>query len=227
MPYDAIFFDAGNTLIFINPKVLLPLFEAEGARIDEATFWEAEFRARLNLSRTVEAGSSGTEGHVWKGYFESLFLGCGVPPDGVERVGLLARAAHDRGELWTYVDPATPPALEALKEDGFRLAVISNADGRVEGLLRKAGVHAHLEFVLDSHLEGVEKPDPEIFLRACRRMKVDPGRALYVGDLFPVDVIGARKAGLEAILLDPTGRLEYPVTRIPNVAALPGYLRSR
>jgi putative hydrolase of the HAD superfamily len=73
-------------------------------------------------------------------------------------------------------------------------------------------------------VEGVEKPDPEIFLRACRRMGVEPGAALYVGDLYPVDVLGARSAGMEALLLDPMGRLEYPVGKIPNVAALPRYL---
>jgi len=94
----------------------------------------------------------------------------------------------------------------------------------VEGLIRGAGLGEFFDFVLDSEVEGVEKPNPEIFLRACGRMGVDPGRSLYVGDLYPVDVVGARKAGLHAVLLDPLDRLSYPVDRIPNVAALPGYV---
>ncbi len=227
LSFDAIFFDAGNTLVFVNPSVLFPLFSAAGAEVDEVRFWEAEFQARLELARTVEKGASGTEAHIWKVYFETLILGCGVPLQRVEEVGRGVREAHARGELWTYIDPATPSALEALKKRGFRLAVISNADGRVEGLLEKAGIRHLLEFVLDSQLEGVEKPDPEIFRRACRRMGVDPARSLYIGDLYPVDIIGARGAGMEAVLLDPTGRLDYPVDRIPNVAALPEYLRGR
>jgi putative hydrolase of the HAD superfamily len=94
----------------------------------------------------------------------------------------------------------------------------------VEGLIEEAGIRDYFEFVMDSHLEGVEKPDPEIFLRGCRRMGVRPEECLYVGDLYPVDVLGARSAGMDAVLLDPMDRLDYPVDRIPDVQALPGYL---
>jgi putative hydrolase of the HAD superfamily len=94
----------------------------------------------------------------------------------------------------------------------------------MEGLIRGTGLRPYFEFVLDSGVEGVEKPDPEIFLRACQRMALDPGACLYVGDLFPVDVVGARSAGLAAVLLDPSGTLDFPVDRIPNVAAVPGYV---
>jgi putative hydrolase of the HAD superfamily len=224
MPFDAIFFDAGNTLIFINPSAVLPIFLEIGVEADENTFWEAEFRAREGLARTVENGATGTEAHMWHAYFVELFRGCGIPEERLDEVGARVRELHAESHLWTYVDPATGPALEALKARGFRLAVISNADGRVEGLIRGAGLQDYFEFVMDSAVEGVEKPDPEIFLRACERMGVEPGDSLYVGDLYPVDVLGARSAGMEAILLDPMGRLEYPVGRIPNVAALPGYI---
>jgi putative hydrolase of the HAD superfamily len=147
-----------------------------------------------------------------------------VPADRLEAVADRIREVHRESHLWTWVDPATAPALAALSRAGYRMAVISNADGRVEGLIRDAGLSPFFEFVLDSEVEGVEKPDPEIFLRACRRMGVEPARSLYVGDLYPVDVLGARRAGLQAVLLDPSGRLDYPVDRIPDVAALPTYL---
>jgi len=224
MPFDAIFFDAGNTLIFINPDEVLPVLADVGVDAGPTEFWEAEFRARMGLSRTVEEGGTGTEAHIWRVYFEELFRGCGVEGKDLATVGERVRALHAESHLWTHVDPATRPALEDLRAAGHRLAVISNADGRVEGLLRRGGLHPLFEFVMDSAVEGVEKPDPEIFLRACRRMGVSPGSALYVGDLYPVDVVGARAAGLEAVLLDPWDRLDYPVDRIPDVAALPGYL---
>lgn len=224
MPFDAIFFDAGNTLIFVNPSRVLPIFQEVGVEATEEAFWEAEFHARLGLARSVKEGATGTEAQIWQAYFNELFLRCGVPPESVPLVGDRVKTVHSESHLWTYVDPATAPALEALKTRGFRLAVISNADGRVEGLIRDAGIHHLFEFVIDSAVLGVEKPDPEIFLEACRRMGVDPKDSLYVGDLYPVDVVGARGAGMDAILLDPMGRLEYPVARIPNVAALPGYL---
>lgn len=224
MPFDAILFDAGNTLIFINPAEVLPIFLDVGVEVEEEIFWEAEFRARAGLARIVEDGATGTEAHIWHAYFLALFRGCGVPEDRLTEVAERVREAHEESHLWTYVAPATAPALGTLKERGFRMGVISNADGRVEGLIRKAGLSGYFEFVMDSAMEGVEKPDPEIFLRACRRMGVEPGAALYVGDLYPVDVLGARSAGMEALLLDPMGRLEYPVGKIPNVAALPRYL---
>jgi len=224
MRYKAIFFDAGNTLIFLNPSELLPIFREVGVEANEDLFWEAEFRARLGLARTVEDGATGTEDHMWQAYFSELFSRCGVPSEQLAHVGTRVKEVHAESHLWTHVDPATAPALEALKDQGYRLAVISNADGRVEGLIRDAGIHHFFEFVMDSAVVGVEKPNPEIFLRACDQMGVGPEESVYVGDLYPVDVLGARKAGMEAILLDPMGRLDYPVDRIPNVAALPGYL---
>lgn len=222
--FKAIFFDAGNTLIFINPEVVLPVFREFGADVGEDAFWESEFHARVGLARTVEEGATGTEAHMWQAYFGALFKGCGVREEDLSAVGVRVREVHDASHLWTWVSPETAPALSALKESGYRLAVISNADGRVEGLIRDAGLRDYFEFVLDSAVEGVEKPHPEIFRRGCGRMGVDAGDSLYVGDLYPVDVLGARGAGMEALLLDPMGRLDYPVDRIPNVAALPEYL---
>jgi HAD superfamily hydrolase (TIGR01509 family) len=100
----------------------------------------------------------------------------------------------------------TAEALAELRRRGFVVAVISNADGGVERLLEGAGLRQHLEFVVDSGLVGVEKPDPRIFRIALDRSGVAPQDACYVGDLYPVDVVGARQAGLEPVLMDPLGR---------------------
>jgi len=224
MAIKAIFFDAGNTLIFIDPRVVLPIFREHGAEVDEERVREAEFEARIRLVRRVEEGAFGTEDHIWKVYFQNLSLGSGVPEDQLDRVGERIREAHRERHLWTHMEAATGPALDRLTEAGYRMAVISNADGRVEGLIEGAGIRGQFEFVMDSELEGVEKPDPEIFLRGCRRMGVDPAECLYVGDLYPVDVVGSRNAGLHAVLLDPMDRLDYPVDRLPDVAALPAYM---
>lgn len=224
MDIKAIFFDAGNTLIFIDPRVVLPIFREHGAEVDEDGFRGAEFQARTRLVRRVEEGAFGTENHIWQEYFENLSLGSGVPEDQLKRVGERIREVHRERHLWSYMDPATPHALDRLSEAGYRMAVISNADGRVEGLIEGAGIRDRFEFVMDSELEGVEKPDPEIFLRGCTRMGVDPAESLYVGDLYPVDVVGSRNAGLHAVLLDPMDRLDYPVDRLTDVTALPQYM---
>jgi putative hydrolase of the HAD superfamily len=59
--------------------------------------------------------------------------------------------------------------------------------------------------VVDSHSEGLRKPDPVIFQRACGRIGVEPADCLYAGDLPDIDVDGARGAGLEAVLIDSFG----------------------
>jgi putative hydrolase of the HAD superfamily len=85
------------------------------------------------------------------------------------------------------------------------MAVVSNGDGRVRALLTDLGVANYFEFVIDSHEEGVEKPDPIIFRRALDRLAVPPERAAYIGDIYSIDAVGARAAGLHPILIDPTG----------------------
>ncbi|MGH7415222.1 MAG: HAD family hydrolase, partial [Candidatus Rokuibacteriota bacterium] len=62
-----------------------------------------------------------------------------------------------------------------------------------------------LHFIIDSAVVGVQKPDPRIFHLGLREAGVAPAEAVYVGDLYSVDVLGARAAGLDGILLDPRG----------------------
>lgn len=225
MTIRAILFDAGNTLIFMDPRKILPILEKQGGTADEASYWKAEFRARKILSERIDEGAFGTENEIWTEYFQNFFKGCGVPEEKIEAAGREVRDVHREHHLWSWMAPETPAALDRLRDDGFRLGVISNADGRMEGLIEDAGIRDRFEFVMDSELEGVAKPETEIFLRGCRRLAMAPEHVLYVGDLYAVDVVGSRKAGMKAVLLDPMDELEYPVDRLPTVAALPDYMQ--
>jgi len=226
-PIRAILLDAGNTLVFVDRHRVLEIYREHGVEAGEATFIEAEFAARLILTERIRSGASGTEAHVWQEYFVTLFRRCGVPESLMEGVGARLREVHRREHLWTQVEPGTEEALARLADQGYRLGVISNADGRVEALLKSRGLLPHFEFVLDSEVVGVEKPDPRIFRAAVERLALPPEECLYVGDLYPVDVVGARGAGLQALLLDPLGRLgHHPVARVPSVLELPGFLES-
>ncbi len=130
---------------------------------------------------------------------------------------------HRRENFFSEPAPGALEALAALRPR-FKLGVVSNAGGGVQGKLVAKGFGPHLLTVVDSGLEGVEKPDPRIFLRACERLSVSPSRAAYVGDLHAIDVLGARAAGLEAFLLDPVGayaeRGLRDVALVPDVASL-------
>ncbi len=110
-------------------------------------------------------------------------------------------AAHGERHLWSGGQAGTAAALSRLRAAGVRLGVVSNSDGRVEQALVAAGLGGHFDVIVDSKLAGVEKPDPRIFHAALDRLGVEPTAALYVGDVYEVDVIGARNAGLDAALV--------------------------
>lgn len=81
------------------------------------------------------------------------------------------------------------------------LGVVSNFYGNVERILDDAGFTGLLDAVVDSARVGVSKPDPAIFALALRQLDCEPAEALYVGDSFEKDVIGARAAGLRSAWL--------------------------
>ena len=226
-PIRAIIFDAGNTLVFVDPVRVLDIFRELGVQADVDRFRSAERHARSRLTARLTRGSTGSEEHVWREYFANICRLCGVPAHLREEADRCIKQVHQDEHLWTHVAEETPAALSALSEMGYRLAVVSNADGRVEALLERRGLRDHFEFVIDSHVFGAEKPDPRIFLAATERLELAPSVCLYVGDLYPVDVLGARAAGLEAVLLDPWGEYQLDVDRIPSVAQLPDYLLAR
>src|SRR4029079_12425686 len=80
-----------------------------------------------------------------------------------------------------------------------------NSNGSVRSILEAAGLAPYLDFVLDSSVVGVEKPDTRILDLALFAARVRAWEAVYIGDLYSVDVLGARAAGIDAILLDPRG----------------------
>jgi len=109
---------------------------------------------------------------------------------------------------------------------GYTIGVVSNAEGRVEKDLGAAGYEGLLDVVVDSHVVGVEKPDPRIFHIALERLGADPAGAVFLGDVPSVDVVGARAAGIAPILLDRHDL--YPdasAPRLRRISELAGYLR--
>jgi putative hydrolase of the HAD superfamily len=96
--------------------------------------------------------------------------------------------------------------------------VVSNADGRAAAVLRAAGLADGVDAIVDSHLEGVEKPDAEIFRRALTRIDAPAARSVFVGDIVSIDVVGARNAGLRPILIDTAAA--YPDVAIERIERL-------
>jgi putative hydrolase of the HAD superfamily len=110
-----------------------------------------------------------------------------------------------RASAWrAFEDVAT--AIDGLRRSGLKYVIASNFDGRlravVRGLPGLAGAEASL--VISSEV-GVRKPHPDFYRAACERLGLPPDRVLCVGDDVENDVLGARRAGLHAVLLDRTG----------------------
>jgi putative hydrolase of the HAD superfamily len=213
----AVFFDAGNTLVFLDYDRLA---RAVGIALG-LPLTAASLRAHAGAAaRAMEEGRL-TDRERGTIFLLTLFQGAGVPPSRTEELKAALLDLHRRAHLWGATLPGTREALERLRDAGIRLAVISNSDGRAATALAAGGLLDAFEFVVDSGEVGVEKPDPRIFRMALERMGVSAGDALYVGDLYEVDVVGARAAGLEAALLDPSGEHRRPdVTTVTSIADL-------
>ncbi len=225
--FRAVLFDAGHTLLYIDPGRMLRLLASAGIDVERERFCEAERAARRALQEHVVEGRTGTEPEVWRPYFAALLEGVGVPRERIGDVRVRIRREHERAHLWTYVATGTRDVLRRLSGEGYRLAVISNADGRVRSILDQVGLAPFFEFVLDSGEVGMEKPESGIFQEACRRLDLDPAVCLYVGDLLPVDIAGARGAGLHAVLLDPLGIHRGEAETLADLRGLPDWLARR
>ena len=118
---------------------------------------------------------------------------------------------------WDQILPGTREALERLRRQ-YAIAVISNADGKIDAVLRRCGIVDCFQSITDSGHVGYEKPHPVIFDVALREMKADAADSLYVGDVYSVDYVGARQAGMQAVLFDVAGA--YRRRELPRVESL-------
>ena len=158
-------------------------------------------------------------------YLESLLVGLGLADAAErERAARGVAAEHARVNLWSKRADGSLETLRALLDRGYRVAVVSNADGRVRGLLETAGLAPLLEFVVDSAEIGVEKPDPRIFHAATGRLGLPPAACAYVGDIYEIDVLGAQAAGLTAVLIGDAPAPDH-VVRVPDLPGLHALFR--
>jgi len=198
-----VFFDVGGTLLDLDPAHLLDALASCGEP-ERCVTLEAlalgEDEARVWFMGEVRRG--GAPADAWKEFFTRLLRGAGVGEAAIP--GLLTELwrRNVTSGLWHRTVPGAHDALVRLKAAGLRLAVISNAEGRVAEDLAIAGLAEHFETIVDSHRVGVSKPDPRIFAIALERLGARADESVYVGDLYAIDVLGARAAGLRAILLD-------------------------
>ena len=214
MKLDWIFFDAGNTLIGLNYRLVIEALADRGFRVDELTLRRAERGARRDLDRAIlERWNDGSvprtgwvEDRVWRRFWRQVLELSGAGPYEAEDLVTAVLDVTRPASSWDRVEDSTRPTLETLARRGYRLGIISNSNGTLRAHLEGLGMSDRFEMILDSSEVGVEKPHPEIFRIALEQAgRAEAGRALYVGDVYAIDVLGAAGAGMHAMLFDPLG----------------------
>ena len=207
---EAVLLDAGGVFFLPEHERILGAFtraecEAPVEDLDRAHFRGA---ARFTTDLDVEADWVG----CWQSYLDSYVEALAVPPPDREELHRHLDSEFADAGLWLRIMPGCRDGIRALAGTGVRLGVISNADGLIGERLRShelvqvgPGLGVEIDCVIDSGAVGVMKPDPRIFALALDAMDLTAAQAWYLGDMPAIDVVGARRAGLHPVLMDPYG----------------------
>jgi putative hydrolase of the HAD superfamily len=232
---EAVVFDAGGTLVRLDFEWMAGAVTALGHPLDTATLRRAEVEGRRCYDATVgsppdpaaDTPPLGRAGDT-HAYFAGMLRAAGVSERVIEPAVRRWDEEQRGPRLWRRPMEGARAAIDGLQRLGLRLACVSNSDGRAEDHLVDAGVRDGLEFVVDSFLVAIEKPDPRIFRIALERLGVPADRALYVGDIRGVDEVGSRAAGMHFVLVDPWGDYGAPgAPSIRGMEELPSHVAGR
>ncbi len=216
-----VFFDVGGTLLYFNvePSALYSrIVKDHGAQIPPDALYrsmrEVESEQPVPLGLTVQS-----EAEYWRAYNVQILRRLGVDPtpallDEVDR--------RFREELRLQPYAESLEVLEAVRDRGIRLGVISNASHGILGDLERAGMTGFFEHIVYSQAVGVAKPDPRIFHEALQRFAVAPGDTWHIGDNVVADIEGARGVGIRPVLV--RRRSEEPPEGVATVEDLRGVL---
>ncbi len=207
-PTTTVLFDAGGTLVHLDYFFLQQALRRVGVHVTRRALRQAEYRARAEIDRFVLSAAQGSDETRRRPYFAAMceqFV-----PDLQALESLLERleVAHRQSNLWRLMLPSTRQVLAELRRRGVVLGVVSNADGRIAAILQQCGAGGFFDVIVDSHRVGVEKPDPRIFQLALAQAGACPEQAVFVGDIYSIDVVGAERAGIRPLLLDTLGCYE-------------------
>ena len=224
---DTLFLDAGGVLVNPDWQRVSEALGGHGVAVSPEVLAAAEPRAKRALDTAAVVPATNDAGRGWL-YFDLVLSQAGVPRSGATEAALAdLHAYHSRFNLWQSVPEDVRPSLARFRGAGLRLVVVSNSNGTLQGLFDRLGLTRFFDHLFDSHLEKIEKPDPRFFTLALERSGSRAERTVHVGDLYHVDVAGARSAGLEAVLLDAGGLYpEADCPRVPTLGALADALRA-
>lgn len=227
---DLITFDAGGTLFDMAPtrdEVFVARLSDRFKDLEEARVVAALRKADRTFDQEFAAQDGKNEDSFWRRYDEFVFRELGIRDDsGHMHVELSAAFDELIPKVESWVDfPETKLILERLGRRDFKLGVISNATDLTNRVLENLGLSKYLDFVIVSAEVGYRKPTPEIFRIAGRRGGAPMNRSLHIGDKYAVDVVGASRAGMNAVLLDRDGIYDdLDCIRVRGLSALAAFV---
>ena len=221
----AVFFDLYHTLVTYDP----PQEELEAGALKElgVDIQPAALRGPIVAAdefiyneiarRPLSLRSREEKLALYMQYQEKVLREASLPYDTKLVMSLLGKMQQTTMNLVLFDDVA--PTLTELKKRGLILGLISNVEQDINETLTRLELPSWLEIIVTSQDAGANKPQPEIFREALKRASVQPAEALYIGDQYQVDVVGANGAGMKGILLDRTDH--YPqITDCPRIQSL-------
>jgi HAD superfamily hydrolase (TIGR01549 family) len=194
MKIRAVFFDAGETLIYRNPSLVSiahRYLSGAGALVNKKKLAKIINTAALEMRPIVERGKM-ADSAKWAVYIGNVFKKLRIKNS---RLAAALRLRLKRGTSFrAHKDAAR--VVESLNKKGIRTGIISNAPAELEGILLRTGLLRRFKYIIISEKAGAEKPHKKIFLKALKLAGTKPGETLYVGDNFIADVRGAGNAGM-------------------------------
>jgi len=226
-----IFFDLFNTLITYDPpreETQVNLLKKHGISITKKAISPAikagdEYFYSENSRSLIKDRSPEEQKAFWYEYEERILRQAGVEPEPALLGDVLKGLSEVKYQMVPFWDVL--PVLESLDNDDYKLGIISNIDRDIRPMCEEMGFSPFLDIILTSQQTGLYKPSPEIFKLACEKTGVGLKQALYVGDQYQIDIIGAEKAGMTGVLVDRDDVFDSVLTqgrRISSLLELPG-----
>jgi HAD superfamily hydrolase (TIGR01549 family) len=204
----AVLFDFYNTLASYYPpreNVYINACRELGIEVEAKALFSSLAAADIfyrneNSRSPIEKRNAEEQINFFVEYITTIIGGAGAQISREAALKILAKIREYKWDFKVYDD--TLPTLETLKGRELILGLISNVAQDMESTYAKLGLQPFLNFKVTSAEVGYDKPRPEIFLAALKKAAVKPAEALFIGDQYQIDIVGARGVGIKPLLID-------------------------
>ena len=221
----AVFFDLYFTLIRYDPpqeELEANALKEFGINTDPDVFGKPmvianEFMVQEIARRPLSKRSREETIALYAQFQRMVLKEAGIEPEEELVLAMLGKMQQFKTKLVLFDDVV--PTLKDVKSRGLILGLISNVERDLTATINELGLPSWLDIVVTSLDAGFSKPQPEIFEEAMRRAGVQPSQAVYVGDQYQIDCVGAERASMKGILLDRGGYYQE-ITSCPRMRSL-------